>query len=230
MSEPLTLDLIDEDGAIREALDEGSRSTRAELFRRSIVGGGAFLAGGLLIGGLPKVALGAPSAQQDVEILNFALLLEYLESEFYVDAVNKAALSGLTPRELVFATTVRDHELAHVDFLRNALGSAAREKPRFDFRDTTSDRAKFLATAVVLEDTGVAAYNGQGPRLRKRTLPAAASIVSVEARHAAWIRRIVAAPSYPNRPGDFPAPSAVDRALTRAQVEQAVGETGFVQG
>ena len=144
--------------------------------------------------------------------------------------MNKAAISGLSPRELVFATTVRDHELAHVDFLRNALGSAARSKPQFDFRDTTSDRAKFLATAVVLEDTGVAAYNGQGPRLRKRTLPAAASIVSVEARHAAWIRRIVAGPSYPDRPADYPAPAAVDRALTRARVEQAVGQTGFVQG
>jgi hypothetical protein len=230
MSEPLTLDLLDHDGAIREALDEGGRTTRADLFRRSIAGGGAFLAGGLLIGGLPKVALGAPSAQQDVEILNFALLLEYLESEFYVDAVNKAAISGLTPRELSFATTVRDHELAHVDFLRQALGSAARAKPQFDFRDTTSDRAKFLATAIVLEDTGVAAYNGQGPRLRKRTLPAAASIVSVEARHAAWIRRIVAAPAYANAPDDYPAPNAVDAALTREQVEQAVGETGFIRG
>jgi Ferritin-like domain len=230
MSEPLTLDLLDQDGAIREALDEGTQGTRAQFFRKAITGGGTFLAGGVLIAGLPKVALGAPSAQQDAEILNFALLLEYLESEFYVDAVNKAAIAGLTPRELVFARTVRDHELAHVDFLRNALGSAARSKPQFDFRDTTSNRAKFLATAVVLEDTGVAAYNGQGPRLRKRTLAAAASIVSVEARHAAWIRRIVAGPSYPSRPDDYPARGALDPALTREQVEQAVAETGFVQG
>jgi hypothetical protein len=230
MSEPLTLDLLDRDGAIREALDEGIQGTRAQFFRRSIIGGGTFLAGGLLIGGLPKIALGAPSAQQDVEILNFALLLEYLESEFYIDAVNKAVLSGLSPRELAFATTVRDHELAHVDFLRDALGSSARAKPTFDFRDTTSDRAKFLATSVVLEDTGVAAYNGQGPRLRKPTLAAAAQIVSVEARHAAWIRRIVAGPSYPNAPEDYPAPAALDPALTRAQVEQAVAATGFVTG
>jgi hypothetical protein len=230
MSEPLTLDLLDKDGAIREALDEGMQGTRAQFFRRSIVGGGTFLAGGLLIGGLPKIALGAPSAQQDVEILNFALLLEYLESEFYIDAVNKAALSGLSPRELAFATTVRDHEVAHVDFLRDALGSAARSKPTFDFRDTTSDRAKFLATSVVLEDTGVAAYNGQGPRLRTPTLAAAAQIVSVEARHAAWIRRIVAGPSYPNAPDDYPAPAALDPALSKAQVEQAVAETGFVTG
>jgi hypothetical protein len=230
MSEPLTLDLLDKDGAIREALDEGTQGTRAQFFRRSIAGGGTFLAGGLLIGGLPKIALGAPSAQQDAEILNFALLLEYLESEFYVDAVNKAASSGLAPRELAFATTVRDHELAHVDFLRQALGSAARAKPQFDFKDTTSNRAKFLATSVVLEDTGVAAYDGQGPRLTRKTLAAAAQIVSVEARHAAWIRHIVAAPGYPNAPDDYPAPAALDPALTREQVEQAVGQTGFIRG
>jgi hypothetical protein len=227
MSEPLTLDVIDQDGAIREALDENMQGTRADMFRRAITGGGAFLAGGVLIGGLPKLALGAPSAKQDGEILNFALLLEYLESEFYVQAVNSGALSG--PR-LAFATTVRDHELAHVDFLRTALGSAAIAKPTFDFKGTTSDPAKFTATAIVLEDTGVAAYNGQGPRLRRRTLGAAASIVSVEARHAAWIRHIAAAPAYPNRPDDYPAPAALDPALTKKQVEDAVAATGFITG
>ena len=124
MSEPLTLDLLDQDGAIREALDDGNSGTRAQFFRKAIVGGGSFVAGGLLIGGLPKIALGAPSASQDVEILNFALLLEYLESEFYVDAVNKGALSGVT---LAFATTVRDHELAHVEFLKRPGQRRARQ-------------------------------------------------------------------------------------------------------
>jgi hypothetical protein len=227
MSEPLTLDLLDQEAAVREALDERNQSTRAQFFRRSIVGGGTFLAGGLLIGGLPKIALGAPSAQQDAEILNFALLLEYLESEFYVEAVNKGALSGET---LAFATVVRDHELAHVDYLKQALGSAARSKPTFDFKDTTSNADKFRATAIVLEDTGVAAYNGQGPRLTKKTLAAAGTIVSVEARHAAWIRHIVAGPSYPNAPADYPAPAALNPAMTKEEVEAAVGQTGFVQG
>jgi len=227
MSEPLTLEVLDGEGAIREALDEGKQSTRSELFRKAIVGGGTFVAGGVMIGGLPKIALGAPSAAQDVEILNFALLLEYLESEFYVQAVAGGALSGDL---LAFATVVRDHELAHVDFLRTALGSAAIAKPTFDFKGTTRDRTQFVATSIVLEDTGVAAYNGQGPRLRKRTLPAAASVVSVEARHAAWIRHLAAAPGYPNAPDDYPAPGALDPALTMAQVEAAVGATGFIVG
>jgi hypothetical protein len=71
----------------------------------------------------------------------------------------------------------------------------------------------------VLEDTGVAAYNGQGPNLTKKTLGAAAQIVSVEARHAAWIRDIVR---------KNPAPAAVDAARTKRQIERAVGQTGFV--
>jgi len=229
MSEPLTLDLLDKDGAIREALDEGMQSTRAQLFRRSIIGGGTFLAGGLLIGGLPKIALGAPSAAQDAEILNFALLLEYLESEFYIRAVDGGALNG-NARLLNFATVVRDHEVAHVNFLQNALGSAANPKPTFDFKDTTTNAAKFAATSIVLEDTGVAAYNGQGPRLTKGTLAAAGQIVSVEARHAAWIRHIVAGPGYPNAPADYPAPAVLEKALTKAQVEAAVGQTGFITG
>ena len=69
MSEPLTLEVLDGDRAIREALDEGSQGTRAELFRKAIVGGGTLVAGGVMIGGLPQVALGRPSAAQDGVIL-----------------------------------------------------------------------------------------------------------------------------------------------------------------
>jgi hypothetical protein len=210
MPEPLTLELIDQDAALAED------PTRADVLRRAVTGGGTILAGGLLIGGLPQIALGRPSARQDGKILNFALLLEYLESEFYVQAVAGGALSG---ELLAFATTVRDHELAHVDFLEQALGSSAIAKPAFDFKGTTTDAAKFTATAIVLEDTGVAAYNGQGPRLRRKTLPAAASVVSVEARHAAWIRHIA---------GKRPAPAPFDPAKSRKQVTDAVAATGFI--
>jgi hypothetical protein len=172
------------------------------------------------------VALGAPSAKQDVKILNFALLLEYLESSFYVEAVKKGKLSGET---LTFAKTVRDHELAHVAFLKKALGSKAISKPKFDFGSTTSSQKTFQATAKALEDTGVSAYNGQGPRLTKATLAAAAEIVSVEARHAAWIRRIIAGPNYAGGAKTYPAPVAFDKALTEKQVKAIVAKTGFVK-
>lgn len=220
MGELVTLELVDRDEALRG-------NTRRDVFKR-LAAGGTVVTGGLVLGGLPQLAHGqGGSARRDATILNFALLLEYLESEFYVEAVGSGALSG---RLLEFATVVRDHELAHVEALRAALGDAAREKPQFDFRDTTSDPQLFAATAQALEDTGVGAYNGQGSNLRRRSLPAAASIVSVEARHAAWIRRINAGPRYPDRPESFPAPASFDRLLTQEQVEEIVADTNFVQG
>ncbi len=227
MSDVISVELLDSQTAVSEALDESRASTRADFFRKAIVGGGAFAAGGVLIAGLPSIALGQKSASQDKEILNFALLLEYLESEFYVEAVDRGALSGET---LEFARVVRDHELAHVEFLRSALGNNARSKPQFDFKGTTSDADMFRATSVVLEDTGVQAYLGQAPRLRRQTLPAAVSIVSVEARHASWIRRIVGKPDYDGRAANYPAPAVLDSPLTRSQVESRVQSTGFIQG
>ena len=52
----------------------------------------------------------------------------------------------------------------------------------------------------------------------------------MEARHAAWIRHLAAAPSYPDAPADYPAPGALDAALTKQQVEDKVAATGFVAG
>lgn len=226
MSGALSLELVDAESAKQQAQDGDSGSTRSELFKKAVLGGGTFVAGGLLIGGLPKVALAAPSARQDVQILNYALLLEYLESEFYIRAVNNGILSG---ELLDFATTVRDHEITHVQFLQNALGDAANDKPTFDFGDTVTDVDKFVATSIVLEDTGVAAYNGQAVRLTKPTLAAAASIVSVEARHAAWIRHIAFAPSYTGA-AQYPAPVAFDPLASMRQVVRALRATGFVEG
>ncbi len=216
--EHITVELVDREAAIRG-------DTRRDVFRK-LAAGGTVATGGLLIGGLPSVALGQ-SASGDAAILNFALLLEYLESEFYVEAVNSGALTGDL---LEFATVVRDHELAHVNTIRAALGSAAGDKPTFDFRDTTSNPDLFRATAQALEDTGVAAYNGQGSNLRRRTLPVAAAIVSVEARHAAWIRRLNFGPRYSGGSREYPAPRVLDQLFTRARVERIVEDTGFITG
>jgi hypothetical protein len=219
MPEPtLTLDLVDADGAIREAREaaEPALTSRAEMLKTAVVGGGALMVGGVAIAGLPGLATAAPSRSQDVAILNFALTLEYLEAEFYTRAVRGGALSGELLR---FARVVGGHERAHVSFLRAQLGSRAVARPRFDFRGTTDSPARFGPTAVALEDTGVAAYNGQGPNLTTAVLPAAASIVSVEARHAAWIRNILRR---------NPAPEAFETAQTRAQVQGVVNGTRFV--
>jgi hypothetical protein len=226
MPHHVTLDVADPEEVLSGAMTRGH--TRADFFRRGAIAGGAVIAGGVAIGGLPAVALGKPSAAQDVEFLNFALLLEYLESTFYTEAVANNVLGGGI---LDFARTVRDHELAHVEFLSKALGSKAIGKPTFDFGDTVRDQTKFLATAIVLEDTGVTAYDGQGTRLTRKTLGAAATIVSVEARHAAWARQIYYGPySYVNKPYTYPAPSALQPAKTKEQVTEAVTATGFIKG
>ncbi|MEO5632943.1 ferritin-like domain-containing protein [Gaiella sp.] len=218
MSDHLTLEVIDADGAEMEAYDNLPRSTRMSLLQRGLVAGGTIAVGGVVIGGLPKLVTAAPSPSQDVDILNFALTLEYLEAEFYIQAVAGGALSG---ELLKFAKVVKAHEVAHVAFLKGALGAKAIAKPTFDFKGTTDDPAKFQATSIVLEDTGVAAYNGQGTRVTRKLLAAAASVVSVEARHAAWIRDIAR---------KNPAPVAFDPAKSQAQILSAVTATGFTTG
>ncbi len=219
MSDLITVEMLDADGAVRDAEQSVAGDTRADLFRKAAIGGGSLLAGSVLLGGLPALAEARPSKKQDVKILNYALTLEYLESEFYKEAVAKGALTGAT---LQFATTVRDHEVAHVKFLQKVLGKKAVKKPKFEFKDTTSDLAKFQQTAIVLEDTGVSAYEGQAHRIKQTAvLKAAASVLPVEARHAAWIRNIVGQP---------PAPVAFDKAASMAKVLKAVKGTGFIVG
>jgi hypothetical protein len=135
------------------------------------------------------------------------LLLEETERAFYAEALRRGALQGEL-RE--FASVVGAHEEAHVAFLRKALGRAARKRPQLDFGETTGNADRFAVTAATLEDTVVAAYNGQATNLTKPTLRAAATIVSVEARHAAWIRDII---------GRTAAPKAVERPLTAGQAQ-----------
>ena len=213
-----TLDELDRDGALRETAVAGSN--RATFIKRS----GAFVGGGLLLGSLPvgfAGASGTPSG--DVKILNYALTLEYLEAAFYAEAVSKGALNGALK---TFATVVAQHEAQHVAALQKALGSAAVKKPTFDFKGTTSDAKKFAATAQVLEDTGVSAYEGQATAIQTpAVLMAAGSILPVEARHAAWIRDINGAGNSP-----VPAPDAFNPALSMSAVLAAVKQTGFITG
>jgi rubrerythrin len=197
--------------------EDAHASSRAAFIARAVVATGACTAGGALVAGFPRLAASAPSDAQDRKILNFALLLEYIEAGFYAQAHAKGKLSG----ELrAYVSAVRGHERAHVAFLERALGSNARKKPTLDFGDTISNPRKFTAAAIELEENVIAAYNGQAANLTKPTLAAAAKIVSVEARHAAWIRAIA---------GQDPAPTATDRPKTAAEVQAFVTRTGFVQ-
>ena len=212
------LEEFDRDGAIRETV-EGAGMSRSRLLRT-----GALAAGGLAIGALP-VALSAAQGdglpKSDVDILNYALTLEYLEAAFYAEAVSKGALKGDAAK---FAQVVAQHEAAHVQALQKTLGDKAVKKPSFDFKGTTSDQAKFITTAITLEDTGVAAYEGQAAKIKTpAVLMAAGSILPVEARHAAWIRDIQGAGLSPT-----PAPQAFNPAKSMSEVLDAVKATGFI--
>ena len=210
------LEELDQDGAVREAAEKVDGDTRSSFLRKAGVGGGAVVGSSAFFGVLPSIA-SAGVAPSDVAILNFALTLEYLEAEFYIEAVNKGRFSGDVGK---FASIVRGHEVAHVAFLKGALGRAAVKKPKFNFKGTTTDESKFKATAQVLEDTGVAAYLGQVGNIKsKKILGAAGSILPIEARHAGWIRQIN---------GVSGAPKAFEGPRTKAQILAAVKGTGFI--
>jgi len=183
-------------------------ATRAQLLRRAIICGGA-VAGGVATWGLPQLSAAA-SKKQDARVLNLVLTVEYTEAAFYQEAIKRGGLKGDLAE---YARIVVEHENAHVAFLKRALGAAAEEAPRHDFGDRTKDAEAFTAAAVKLEDLAVATYNGQAVNLTPASLKAAARIVSVEGRHAAWIRSLV---------GDVPSTKAtdpsVDEAETRAQL------------
>ena len=204
---------FDADGALHEAADRVNHANRRGFLR----GAGALIGGGIVLGAFPGGALAA-TPKGDVAILNYALTLEYLEAAFYKEANSKGALSGELDR---FSKTVGAHEDAHVTALKKALGSAAVKKPSFDFQGTTEAQATFAKTAIVLEDTGVMAYQGQAPNIKTAAiLKAAISIHPVEARHAAWIRNITS--------GSEPAPEAFNPAADMATVLAAVQGTGFI--
>jgi hypothetical protein len=189
------------------------RVTRARLLR----GGAALAAGGAALAAWPLASRSAPSAKQDTEILKFALLLEDLQAAFYVDALQSGALHG---ELLEFAQTVGDHERLHAAHVRKVLGSQAPSPPGFDFGTTNADAGKFIAAAVALEDLGVDAYNGAATSLTSHTLADVSRIVSVEARHAGWIRDIA---------GQLPAPHAQDIGISAKAARDAVDQMGFVR-
>lgn len=205
---------LDRDGAIAESVEQVWGDSRADLLRKAAVGGG------LLVGMLSATATPARAqsiSRTDKSILNYALLLEYLQADFYTEAERLRALSGATARQ---ARVVGAHERAHVTALRDVLGRDAVRKPTFNFRGVTEDQAAFRRTAVAFEDLSVAAYAGQAPRIEAPAyLVAALGILSVEARHAAWIRRIA---------GRRPASRAFDQPRSRSEVLRLVRATGFL--
>jgi rubrerythrin len=154
----------------------------------------------------------AQSGGGDIDILNFALTLEYLEAAFYKEGLAKAGLSG---KVKPVAQEIGSNEQEHVDTLKQTieqLGGKPVASPMVAF--PIKDEASFLKLAVTFEDTGVSAYNGAAPQIQSgEVLGAAGAIVQVEARHAAAVRQLA---------GEDPAPDAFDKTLKQNQVLAAV--------
>jgi hypothetical protein len=183
--------------------------TQTELSRRkflrfsSVVGASAVVLGSTGLAGCSKddndsndgVNLGSG----DFGILNYAYALEQLEAAFYTQVVaNGNFTTNFDAKEQEYLKDVRDHEIAHREFFKAALGSNAIGSLEVDFSSIDfASRASVLNTAKTFEDLGVAAYNGAGKLIASADyLAIAGKIVSVEARHAALIRDLISNGSF----------------------------------
>jgi hypothetical protein len=209
-----TLAELDAGGVLREAASTAFAGDRASFLRRSV---GAAAGLGALFG-VTDVAAGARTTKNDVGILQFDLVLEYLQAGLYTEAER---LGSLPEKTLAWARVVGAHERAHVQAIKNLLG---RKKivpsPGFNYRNVTSNEDAFIKTAVAFEDLTAALLKWQAPRLDSRSILAAvATLHTVETRHAAWIRHII---------GLEPAATAFDKPASQHQMAQLIASTHFV--
>jgi hypothetical protein len=168
----------------------------------------------------PFVSHALAAGEGDVGILNFALTLEYLESDFYKVKGKQVGLSG---QARAYAMQFGDEEAEHVAALIAAiksLGGKPVAKPKFVFPVT--NEKSFLALASTLENTGVGAYNGAAPSIKsKQVLASAGSIVQIEARHAAAINLLIEKSPTPNQGFDVPIKKATVLAAIKPLIKSS---------
>ncbi len=185
--------------------------TRGAFILRSALAVGAVSGTGAVGSFVARAVAQDGESSGDAEILNFALTLEYLEADFYRQALEL----DLSADAAALATRLGAHERDHIAALIDtivAVGGTPTREPGFSF--PIEDEASFLQLAQTLEETGVSAYNGAALGIESpEVLAAAGQIVQIEARHAADIRAALAQP---------PAPKAFDESLEMDQVLKAV--------
>jgi hypothetical protein len=196
-----------------EVHDDGAAHAPRGLRRREVFGGAA-----VAFATTAGLGSAAASSGQDAAVLRFALAVEQLQAGLYRQALDRSYVSGELHE---YASVVHGHEVAHMQRVAAALGSAAGAPTHVDFRAALADRSAFLTAAVAVEDLSVAGYDGQIPTVGRRTLVLLAEIVSVEARHAAWIRDIA---------GLEPAPEPADPPRSAAAVRSGLAQVGITIG
>jgi rubrerythrin len=213
-------------GALRELADDPS--SRKRFFKMM---GGAGAAGAFAIflaacgddeedssgGGGQTETERRMGARGDLAIVQYALTLEHLETDFYNAVIDAGVIKDRALART--ATLIRDHEQEHVDALTATvedLGGTP-EKPRTNFDMVLEGGpGMVLRTAATVENLGAAAYLGQAPRIQsKEILAAALAIHSVEGRHAAALNRVVGRTIVPD--GAFAKPASMDEVLPQVQ-------------
>lgn len=183
-------------------LSEQELSRRKFLRFSGFAGASAVVLGGGMLSACNKnddVDTGVNLGSGDFGVLNYAYALEQLEAAFYTTVVaNGSFTTAFSSLEQEYLKDVRDHEIAHREFFKAALGTNAIQALEVNFSSVNfSDRTSVLNTAKTFEDLGVAAYNGAGKLLVSTDyLTIAGKIVSVEARHAALIRDLISNGSF----------------------------------
>jgi ferritin-like protein len=206
---------VDRDGALQEAA--AAVFPRGDFLRRAAAALAAGVGGGVAVAGA-GAAVGGGLSRNDVRILRFDLVLEYLQAGLYTEAEELGRLSAGT---LEWARVVGAHERAHAAAIKALLGRRnVVPRPAFNYGRITADEKPFQKTAVAFEDLTSALLKWQAPRLDSRSVVAAvATLHSVETRHAAWIRRRVGLP---------PVTSAFDKPAAQDKMARLIASTHFI--
>ncbi|MBJ7598691.1 MAG: twin-arginine translocation pathway signal [Candidatus Nephthysia bennettiae] len=167
--------------------------SRRKFMGRTALGGGAVISGEAALAMLTSTRVWAAAAAGDLDVLNFALTLEYLEADFYAQG-NAAGIFTEQKTKDLFALIGSD-EQAHVQALTDTitkLGGQPVAKPTVKYPDGTFKEVKtFVTTSKTFEEVGVGAYLGQAGAITDPTiLQAAAGIFGVECRHAALVGKL----------------------------------------
>lgn len=179
---------------------------RRSFLKFAGAGAGAVMLGGVNMTALAATTVAGKSKQQDIDILNYALLLEYLEAEFYAAFADGGGFRDrlMDDRVKKYADIISEHETAHVNALKDVIskdyGSTPNPKPKISFdallknpdgTDKVIDDRLFLQLAATFEPIGVRAYLGQADKIQNaKVLTSAASILAVEANHASGIQEL----------------------------------------
>jgi hypothetical protein len=206
-------------GGIDPEITDRLVANRRQFFTGAVLKLGAIASAPLVLAVASRDAFGQDLPQEIVDVLVFALTLEHIEDAFYRSGLETA---GLIPDKYVgIFNQIGKHEAAHVALLKGALGSAAIERPALDltaggkYADALTNFDTYLTLSQTFEDLGVAAYKGQAGNLISNDgiLQTALQIHSVEARHAAIVRKIGGKKSWD---GAFDEPMTKEEVLAAA--------------